>query len=72
MSLLFLCLFRFFSRSLCVSPATYYVGPCGEFKMPGVTAGKGKESWHFQTVFSYFIQQSVGGGFFVVVCLFAE
>lgn len=46
MSLLFLCHFLFFppcSHSLCVSPATCYVGPCGEFKMPGVTVGMGGE-----------------------------
>lgn len=70
MSLLCLCHFQFFplcSHSLCVSPATCYVGPCGEFKMPGVTVGKEKGSWHFWT--SYFIYFFLGGGAVVfVVC----
>lgn len=42
MSLLFLSvclfLFSFCSLSLCMSPATHYVGPCHEFKISGVTA----------------------------------
>lgn len=53
MSLLFLSvclfLFSFCSLSLCMSPATHYVGPCHEFKISGVTARKEKKSCHPNT-----------------------
>lgn len=53
MSLLFLSvclfLFSFCSLSLCMSPATHYVGPCHEFEISGVTARKEKKSCHPNT-----------------------